>query len=81
MATPCRASGGGVRDAEHERTRATWSPHERHSRQKSTQLLCRRLVCVCLPNEGKRQQLTRRQPQDDRSGLYEPWAVAQELID
>ena len=56
MATPCRASGGGVRDAEHERTRATWSPHERHSRQKSTQLLCRRL---CLPNDGKRQQLTR----------------------
>ena len=61
MATPCRASGGGVRDAEHERTRATWSPHERHSRQKSTQLLCRRLF---LPYDGKCQQLTRRQPQE-----------------
>ena len=66
MATPCRASGGGVRDAEHERTRATWSPHERHSRQKSTQLLCRRL---CLPNDGKRQQLTRRQPLEPQEWL------------
>ena len=46
MATPCRASGGGVRDAEHERTRATWSPHEEALASKVHTTLVSATVCA-----------------------------------
>ena len=64
MATPCRASGGGVRDAEGERTRATWSPTctRGHALVRYKSLVGEATILVA------------------KSGVFETGAAAQELF-